>query len=60
VDEDIEHTLEGLEGRCYGNIAAFLKRRISGTPVPVPTNPTFIDKVYQIIKRFMTRYRKGS
>lgn len=26
LDEDIEHTLAGLEGGLYGNVAAFLKR----------------------------------
>lgn len=33
-DEDIEHTLEGLEGWFYGNIVAFAKRPIQGY-VPV-------------------------
>ena len=28
-DEDIAHTLEGLEGPCYGKVAAYLKRPTS-------------------------------
>ena len=29
LDEDIEHTLTGLEGPCYGRVVAFLARKRS-------------------------------
>ncbi|HVS39100.1 MAG TPA: hypothetical protein VMS17_26310 [Gemmataceae bacterium] len=37
-DEDIEHPLEGLEGPCYGNVTAFLKRPVAVAAFP-PASP---------------------
>jgi hypothetical protein len=31
-DEDIQHTLAGLEGPCYGKVVAYLKRRKKTAP----------------------------
>jgi hypothetical protein len=39
-EEDIEHTLEGLEGQCYGNVAAFLKRPLANYVAPPPAEPS--------------------
>jgi hypothetical protein len=42
-DEDIEHTLEGLEGPCYGKVLAYLSKRQGPspgqTPLPVAIPP---------------------
>ncbi len=35
-DEDIEHTLEGLEGPAYGNVAGFVRRPVPGYAPPAP------------------------
>ena len=35
-DEDIEHTLEGLDGPCYGRVLAYLSKRRDASPGQAP------------------------
>jgi hypothetical protein len=41
-DEDIEHTLDGLVGPCYGRVVAFLKRPLK-QPVEEVANPALAE-----------------
>ena len=55
-DEDIEHTLEGLEGWFYGRVVAILRRPIPRTE-QIASPP--IGMLRRLIALLVMRFRKG-
>ena len=56
-DEDIEHTLDGLEGWFYGHVVAFVKRPVAGYGPP-PTKHSFIRRMRARIANAIRRIGK--